>query len=387
MILKIFIYIATIIAVITLATIAYSHFLLSKGTNQLMPHASNTKTLSTETQAITQTVFYENTHHNLDGSFSNTDKTLAKSASIYSVLFRFVTQSKKHSTPTHPIPIHSLSTNQLNQLQTDTVIRLGHSSIFIQLNGQKWLIDPVFSDRASPLSFIGPKRFHQPPITLDLLPPLDGILISHNHYDHLDKASIKALIHKTPLFVVPIGVNQTLSQWQVPRQKIVTLDWWQSVKLNGLEITATPAQHFSGRGLFDKNKSLWASYVISSPKTRLFFSGDSGYFDGFKRIGDHYGPFDMTLIEVGAYDQQWPNNHMTPEQSLQAHIDLKGAALLPIHNGTFNLAFHPWYEPFERITTLAEKADIPILTPIMGQVLTVNDLPQTHPWWRDVQSP
>ncbi len=321
------------------------------------------------------------THHNPKGGFFNTATDFNNSTPILPLLMRYATEKKIDSIPDNTIPIQAVTKEQLNNLQTDTLIRLGHSSLFMQLNGQKWLIDPVFSDRASPFSFIGPKRFHQPPIALNDLPNIDGILISHDHYDHLDEASIKALARKTKHFVVPLGVDTYLKKWKVPAEAIHVLDWWQSITINDVTLTATPTQHFSGRGLFDKNETLWASYVIKTPKSSLFFSGDSGYFDGFKTIGDRFGPFDITMIETGAYDKDWANIHMTPEQSLQAHKDLKGSNMLPIHNGTFDLAFHAWYEPFNRITQLAKQAKVPLLTPIMGQEVTLNNLPTTLDWW------
>lgn len=321
------------------------------------------------------------THHNIKGGFINTDEAFDDSTAILPLLIRYATEKKVDAVPHHAIPVQTVTKTQLNNLTSDTLIRLGHSSLFMQINGQKWLIDPVFSERASPFSFIGPKRFHQPPITLEDLPQIDGVIISHDHYDHLDEASIKFLAQNTKHFVVPLGVDKHLKKWHVPSQAIHALDWWQSVQLDDLTLTATPTQHFSGRGLFDKNETLWASYVIKSPDSTLFFSGDSGYFDGFKAIGERYGPFDITMIETGAYDKDWANIHMTPEQSLQAHIDLKGNKMMPIHNGTFDLAFHAWYEPLNRISQLAKQAHISILTPMMGQAVSLTAIPDTHAWW------
>ncbi|WP_299010579.1 MBL fold metallo-hydrolase [uncultured Shewanella sp.] len=320
-------------------------------------------------------------HHNPKGGFINTADDFNDNAAILPLLIRYATEKKVDAIPQHAIPVQPVTKAQLNDLKSDTIIRLGHSSLFMLLNGKKWLIDPVFSERASPFSFIGPKRFHQPPIALKDLPNIDGVLISHDHYDHLDEASIKHLAQTVKHFVVPLGVDKHLKKWQVPAANIHALDWWQSITIDNITLTATPTQHFSGRGLFDKNETLWASYAIKTPQSTLFFSGDSGYFDGFKTIGERFGPFDITMVETGAYDKDWANIHMTPEQSLQAHIDLKGRHMLPIHNGTFDLAFHAWYEPFNRITQLAHQANVPILTPVMGQAVTINKLPQTRDWW------
>lgn len=323
------------------------------------------------------------THHKPKGGFYNTGADFKDDTEILPLLKRYITETRTDATPVNAIPVAAITAAQLSQLplDSDTVIRLGHSSIFAQLSGQKWLIDPVFSERASPFSFMGPKRFHQPPISLAELPQIDGVMISHDHYDHLDEASIKYLAKTVPHFVVPLGVEKHLQKWGIAAERIHSLDWWQSVTVDAVTLTATPTQHFSGRGLFDKNETLWASYVIESSNSKLFFSGDSGYFSGFKQIGERFGPFDLTMIETGAYDKDWAYIHMTPEQSLQAHVDLEGKQMMPIHNGTFDLAFHSWYEPLERITALAQAARIPLVTPIMGQVVSVNDIPSTTAWW------
>jgi len=326
-------------------------------------------------------------HHKSDGKFANTAADFSDDTSILPLLMRYITEKRIDSSPVNDIPVVTITAQQLEQLpqHEDSVIRLGHSSVFIKTGGKNWLIDPVFSERASPFSFAGPKRFHQPPIALESLPPIDGVIISHDHYDHLDQASIEYLASKVKHFVVPVGVDKHLKKWQVDAKNIHVLDWWQSVTIDNVSITATPTQHFSGRGLFDKNETLWASYVIKSANSNLYFSGDSGYFDGFKQIGERLGPFDLTMIETGAYDKDWASIHMTPEQSLQAHVDLQGRQMMPIHNGTFDLAFHSWYEPLERISELAQASGVPLLTPVMGQRVATSSANKTAPWWRDLQ--
>ncbi len=326
-------------------------------------------------------------HHIADGGYMNTAKDFTEDTEILPLLMRYITEKRVDALPKNAIPVIEQTARSLEQLprDQDTVIRLGHSSIFIQIAGQRWLIDPVFSDRASPFSFAGPKRFHQTPISLSELPEIDGVMISHDHYDHLDKQTIKALANKVNHFVVPLGVDGHLKSWGVSTDKITSLDWWESVSVADVTLTATPTQHFSGRGLFDKNQTLWASYVIASPSSKLYFSGDSGYFDGFKEIGERFGPFDLTMVETGAYDKDWPTIHMSPEQSLQAHIDLKGKQMMPIHNGTFDLAFHSWYEPLERILSLAATANVKLVTPMMGQVVSLNSATASnHAWWQEV---
>ncbi|QNM96026.1 MBL fold metallo-hydrolase [Chitinimonas koreensis] len=298
------------------------------------------------------------------------------------VMWRMLFDKPADASPAAPVPVNALSPAQLLAAADGTLFRLGHSTLLLKLNGGFWLTDPVFSERASPLQWAGPKRFHAPPIGIAELPPITGVILSHDHYDHLDYAAIQALAGKTAHFIAPLGVGDRLVQWGVDPAKVQQLDWWQSTHVGGLRLTATPAQHFSGRGLRDGNRTLWASWVIEADDLKLFFSGDSGYFDGFKAIGERFGPFDLTLMETGAYDAQWPDVHMQPEETLQAHLDLGGKWLLPIHNGTFDLALHDWYEPFERIAALAAAKGVPISTPQMGEAVTIAQPPAMQAWWR-----
>jgi L-ascorbate metabolism protein UlaG (beta-lactamase superfamily) len=283
--------------------------------------------------------------------------------------------------PDRPVPVLALTRAQLLAAPDRSVFRLGHSTILLKLRGEFWLTDPVFSERASPVQWAGPKRFHAPPIGIDELPPIKGVIVSHNHYDHLDHAAILQLAGKTEHFLAPLGVGDQLIAWGVDAAKVQQLDWWQSTTVDGIRFVATPSQHFSGRGLGDGNKTLWASWTILDDDLRVFFSGDSGYFGGFKTIGDKYGPFDLTLMETGAYDPQWPDVHMQPEQTLQAHLDLRGKWLLPIHNGTFDLALHSWHQPFDRITALAAEKNVAITTPRMGEAVAIEAPHAGSAWW------
>lgn len=298
---------------------------------------------------------------------------------------RFIFERPADAEPARAIPVQTLTRAQLLALPADrtAIVRLGHSTVLLKIDGGFWLTDPVFAERASPFSFAGPKRFHAPPISIDELPPIRGVLISHNHYDHLDASAIRQLHPKVERFYVPLGVGGDLVRFGVPAEKISEFDWWQAARAGDVTLVATPAQHFSGRGLGDRDRTLWCSWAIRTRTERIFFSGDSGYFDGFKRIGDEYGPFDLTLMETGAYDALWPGVHMQPEETLKAHLDLRGRQLLPIHNGTFSLAFHPWFEPFERISALAAEHGVALLTPEIGEVLAVGGSADTRPWWRD----
>ena len=226
-----------------------------------------------------------------------------------------------------------------------------------------------------------------PPISLQELPPLEAVILSHNHYDHLDQKTVLQLAAKTQHFLAPLGVGDLLIKWGVQASKVQQLDWWQDTHVAGIRFIATPSQHFSGRGLFDHNQTLWASWVMIIDGVRIFFSGDTGYFDGFKLIGEQFGPFDLTLMETGAYNVDWPHVHMQPEHSLQAHIDLNGRWLMPIHNGTFDLAFHAWSEPFDRIVALAEQRNVLITTPQMGEEFNLMQPHKGRAWWLEVHTP
>ncbi|WP_263262917.1 MBL fold metallo-hydrolase [Pseudomonas sp. RIT-PI-S] len=298
--------------------------------------------------------------------------------------FKYLLLRKPANTrPSAPLPVQPLSRQALLDAPDNSLWRLGHSTMLIKASGQFYLTDPVFSERASPVQWAGPRRFHAPPLDLAELPALAAVIISHNHYDHLDHASVMALAATTEHFLAPLGVGDTLVQWGIPAAKVRQLDWWQETELAGIRFAATPAQHFSGRGLFDSNQTLWASWVMIAPGWRLFFSGDSGYFDGFKRIGERYGPFDLAMVETGAYNVAWPSVHMQPEESLKACQDVKGRWMLPIHNGTFDLSIHAWQEPFERITRLAEAAGMPLATPRLGERLDLLQPQRGTPWWRE----
>jgi L-ascorbate metabolism protein UlaG (beta-lactamase superfamily) len=284
--------------------------------------------------------------------------------------------------PTGALPVDALTRAQLDAAPERSLYRLGHSTLLLKLRGQFWLTDPVFAERASPFRRLGPKRFHAPPIALAELPPLRGVILSHDHYDHLDRETVLALAQTTGVFLTPLGVGDRLIEWGIDASKVQQFDWWQGAEVDGVQFTATPAQHFSGRSLFDGNSTLWASWVIVDDDLRVFFSGDTGYFDGFRTIGERLGPFDVTLVETGAYDAQWPYVHMQPEETVQAHIDLRGRWLVPIHNGTFDLAMHRWQEPFERVMALALARGVALSTPRMGERLDLDAPHRGERWWR-----
>ena len=265
--------------------------------------------------------------------------------------------------------------NQLN------VTWLGHSSLMINLDGYKIMTDPVFEKA---VSFFGPTRYNgDVPLDIENLPEIDIVIVSHNHYDHLNKPSLSMLSEKTRLFLVPLAVGAELEDAGIAPEKIVEMDWWQEHDVyHDLMVAATPAQHFSGRGLLDRDKTLWASWVLQTGQHKIFFGGDSGYFDGFKHIGEKYGPFDLTFIETGAYNKTWHHIHMFPEETVQAHIDLRGDLLHPIHWATFNLSLHSWDEPMERLTRAALLQNVDAATPIVGETTIYGQYIPTKRWWR-----
>lgn len=321
--------------------------------------------------------------HYSDGKFHNLQPTQEMSFQrSVKAFWVFFTEKDKNSEPEQPIDTLALTPDELRQAPDLSLWRLGHSTLLIKLDGKFWLTDPVFAERASPFGFAGPKRFHAPPIAREDLPEIEAVILSHDHYDHLDEQTVVALAPRVKRFLAPLGVGDRLIAWGIPADKVQQFDWWEEAEIGGIRFVATPAQHFSGRGLRDRNSTLWSSWAILSPEVRVFFGGDSGYFDGFKTIGERFGPFDVTLLENGAYNQAWADIHMFPEQTVQAHIDLKGKQLVPIHNGTFDLSIHSWTEPLERIVSAAAERNVKLGTPRIGERIDMLSPAKSYAWWR-----
>jgi len=264
------------------------------------------------------------------------------------------------------------------------LIWLGHSTFLLNIDGTIVLVDPVFSGYASPVSFTA-KRFQPSVLSLEALPEIDVVLISHDHYDHLDQSSIEYFSKKQTLIISPLGVGVHLKRWGIPADRIIEKDWWETHTFNGIEFIATPAQHFSGRDGFNNDETLWASWIVNSTQSRLFYSGDSGYDIHFKQIGERYGPFDLSIMENGQYDKAWSAVHMFPAETLQAHLDVNAEYLMPVHWGMYELAFHTWYEPVDTLFRLAREKDVTLVTPILGQVIVLNNSIKTEQWWSHVR--
>lgn len=304
--------------------------------------------------------------------------------------------------PTAPLPVEVVDPAALAVPPASglRVTWLGHSTMLVEIDGWRVLTDPVWGPRTSPVTWLGPERWYGPLVALTDLPPIDAVVISHDHYDHLDYPTIVAMKGWDTTFVVPLGVGAHLAYWGVPEARITELDWWESTRVEGppappghalgqaggegLEIVCVPARHASGRTLIDKDATLWAGYALVGPGHRVFFSGDTGLFPALDDIGARLGPFDLTMIEVGAYNRAWPDWHLGPEQAVVAHQRVRGRVMLPVHWGLFDLALHGWTEPIERTLVAARAAGVTVLAPRPGQSVEPGAAPPLERWWPEV---
>ena len=293
-------------------------------------------------------------------------------------------------TPGGPLP--ALDPRETWLRRVDTGLRatwLGHSTVLLEIGGLRVLTDPVWGRRASPSQMAGPKRFQPVPVPLRAMPALDLVLISHDHYDHLDYTTIRELARTEVPFVTSLGVGAHLQAWGIPEHRIIELDWWESYRLPGseLEVTAAPSQHFSGRGLKDRNATLWSSLVLRTPQHRVFFSGDTGLTSEYALIRERLGPFDLVMLEVGAFHPSWGDIHLGPVNALKAWELLGGGTFLPVHWGTFSLALHDWDEPVETLLSLGTAQSVPLLMPRLGEPVEPARGAGVTPWWRDLPQP
>ncbi len=324
-----------------------------------------------------------------DGKFQNLVPTQmsGENTSMFGNMIKFI-KGGENREPNAPLQTAKFDKNTfLNSNTQISYTWFGHSTVLININGKIILTDPVFSKAASPVSFFGAKRFkYTNQFKVEQLPDLDAVLISHDHYDHLDYKTILKLKDKVKLFYVPLGVGAHLKHWGVDEGKIVELDWWDEIEFDQyLKFIATPSRHFSGRAGVDKDCTLWCSWVIKTDTSSIYFSGDSGYEKHFKQIGEKYGPFDLTMVECGQYNEGWPYIHMMPEQSVQAHIDLNGKVMMPIHWGKFNLSLHSWTEPIERASKEAQRLGVELISPLPGEIVEIKTNAEKEYWWRKQQ--
>ncbi|MGW7364420.1 MBL fold metallo-hydrolase [Streptomyces sp. NPDC054841] len=329
-----------------------------------------------------------------DGVFQNPlgARTRPSGSTLEFAKIYFQKEARRRRAPAAPVPLHTTTLSDLAKPPASglRLTWMGHSSVLAEIDGRRVLFDPVWGQRCSPFAFVGPKRLHPVPLPLASLGPVDVVVISHDHYDHLDLPTIRELAATDTVFVVPLGVGAHLERWGVSEGRLRELDWNESTELGGLRLTATPARHFCGRGLRNQQHTLWASWVVEgSSGHRVYHSGDTGYFPGFKEIGAEHGPFDATMIQIGAYSEYWPDIHMTPAEGMNAHLDLQGGrpsgVMLPIHWATFNLAIHPWEEPGEGTITAAAEAGQRIALPRPGEPFEPTaELIPAAPWWRAV---
>jgi L-ascorbate metabolism protein UlaG (beta-lactamase superfamily) len=258
---------------------------------------------------------------------------------------------------------------------------LGHSTSLVELDGARILTDPVWSHRASPYTWVGPRRWFDPLIALGELGRIDAVVISHDHYDHLDMGTVQSMKNWTTRFIVPLGVGAHLEAWGISPERITELDWWETTKVGEVEVVCLPARHASGRQVLDKDATLWAGYGIIGAKHRAYYSGDTGLFPAMRQIGEKYGPFDVTMIESGQYHAGWPDWHIGPEQAVRAHQLVRGKLMVPVHWGLFTLAYHAWTEPPERVWHEAQRLEANLSIPEPGQALDPAAPPPVTRWW------
>ncbi|WP_280154744.1 MBL fold metallo-hydrolase [Piscinibacter sp. XHJ-5] len=290
--------------------------------------------------------------------------------------------------PPGPVPVLAVDKATLAAPAPDALraFWIGHASVYVELDGLRLLIDPVFAEQVSPLP-VGPRRFHRPPIALADLPPIDAVLISHDHYDHLDMDTVRHLGARGTRFFVPLGIGAHLERWGIAPAQIEELEWWQQRTLGGVQFVCTPTRHYSGRGLSDRSATLWSSWSVVGPRHRFFYSGDTGYSAHFKEIGARLGPFDIAFIKIGAYGPgaSWVDIHMPPEQAVQVHRDVRGKRMFPVHWSTFNLAYHDWDEPIRRAVAEARRTGVELVTPRLGEWVNADLEFRSTSWWEGVR--
>ncbi|HSH88708.1 MAG TPA: MBL fold metallo-hydrolase [Ramlibacter sp.] len=323
-----------------------------------------------------------------DGRFVNFEPEAPSDTSLIDYTMRQMSGDEVR-VPPKPLPVMAVDKASLAAAPPASGLRafwIGHSSTYVEIDGIRILMDPVFAERVSPLP-IGPGRFHAPPIALADLPRIDAVLISHDHYDHLDMDAVRQLAQRGSKFFVPLGIGAHLEHWGVPLAQIEELEWWQERSVGSVRIVCTPTRHYSGRGLNNRSSTLWSSWSVVGPQHRYFYSGDTGHGKLFKDIGARLGPFDMSFVKIGAYGpgQAWTDIHMTPEQAVQVHRDVRAKRMFPVHWSTFNLAYHDWDEPIKRAAAEATRAGVELVTPRLGEIVDADRPFASTKWWEAVR--
>lgn len=316
-------------------------------------------------------IFYNLQETNMDMSSENMMETLGE----------FMEEGEDRA-PKGPLPMLFPSRAQIHPDSAMKVIWFGHSAFLVVIDGKNILFDPMFGEVAAPHPWLGTPRYNpELPIDVEDLPAIDAVFFSHDHYDHLDHWSVIALKEKVQHWYVPLGVENHLIEWQIAADDITAMAWGENAEQDGLQISFTPSRHFSGRGLTDRFATLWGSWVVQGKHEKLFFSGDGGYGEHFKAIGEQYGPFDLALMECGQYNDKWAEIHMMPEETAQAAKDVRSKVMMPIHWGQFTLSLHAWNDPVVRVTQAAETIQQKVITPKMGAVVQLSDDMVIDPWW------
>lgn len=336
-------------------------------------------------QTAEQKMAYAKTGHYEDGKFVNLIPSPMDIGmkDIPSLLYQQI-KGDPHRQPSKKFDVQHIDSLEIEQ-KPDSITRLtwfGHSAFLLEIAGKKILLDPMFGDVPAPHPWLGKSRYSNGlPIEIEKLPQIDAIIMSHDHYDHLDYGSIMKLKAKTKQFYMPLGVGAHFRKWGVPNEQIHELDWWQDIQLDSLTFTCTPARHFSGRGFGDRATTLWSSWVIVTPEKKIYFSGDSGYGPHFKEIGERFGPFDYAMMECGQYNEKWQSIHMMPEETIQAALDVQAQITQPIHWGAFTLSLHTWTDPIERATKEANAKGVTLCTPEIGEPVLIGKQYPSSTWW------
>lgn len=326
---------------------------------------------------------YAKSSHYKEGKFFNETTTIM--SMNFKSLVKQIWNASSERTPKRNIDVEKIDSLDIvnHNAEVTKLTWFGHSTFLLELDGKNILLDPMFGKVCAPHPWLGTNRYSSElPIEVEKLPFIDAVIFSHDHYDHLDYGSIQKLKHKVGEFYTPLGVGNHLNSWGIKEEKIHELDWWDKTTLDEIELVCTPARHFSGRGVSDRFNTFWSSWVIKGKKDNIYFSGDGGYGPHFKEIGEQYGPFDISLMECGQYNKDWPEIHMMPEETAQAAVDLNSKLFMPIHWGAFTLAFHTWTDPVERVTQKAHELNIPVTTPKIGEAIIVGSevFPEEN-WW------